>query len=78
MPSIIHKAAIRKDIEKGQPKLVSTATFSQGPTHATCFSALYQAMGMHFGEIELVARRAYERGYDDGKSGRKPRDYKDL
>jgi hypothetical protein len=47
-------------------------------TTTSVWGQLWDAMVMHVGEIELVARREYERGYHDGKSGKEPRKYHDI
>lgn len=48
-----------------------------GSDMSTCaFNNMWDAMRCHFGEIALIAMREYERGYEDGKNGRKKEEWK--
>ena len=77
MTGQLEKHALRESIKKNVPKRFRDVVFG-GVTSTTTFDQLWDAIRMHFGEIELIARREYERGYEDGKSGRKPREYLDT
>lgn len=76
MPGQLERSALRKSFMRAIPKRFHDVVFG-GENSTRTWDQLWDAMRMHFGELELIARREYERGYDDGKNGKPPRGYSD-
>jgi len=76
MANILKKQFLRESLKKNVPKRFHDIAFGDEMT-TTTFNKLWDAINMHFGELELIARREYERGYYDGKEGRQLKGYFD-
>ena len=71
MSGVLQKHELRKSFAEGIPQRHHDIAF--GDTRSTTtFDNLFHALQLHFGEMELIARREYERGYHDAKQGRPP------
>ena len=76
MTGQLDKHNLRESLRKGIPKRFHDIAFG-GEAETTSFNQMWNAITMHFGEMELVARREYERGYNDGQAGKNQRPYMD-
>jgi hypothetical protein len=76
MTGALDKHVLRKSLRENIPERYHDVAFGANEYNTTCFNQLWRAITMHFGEMELIARREYERGYHDGKKGRKQKPYK--
>lgn len=74
MTGVEDKHNLRESLKKSIPKRHHDLTFGDATT-TTSFNQMWNAIIMHFGEMELIARREYERGYNDGKAGKKEKSY---
>ena len=67
--NITKKVELQKSLQEHIPERMWDVVFGS-VSRTSAFDRLWQAMSLHFGEIELIARREYERGYKDGKAGK--------